>query len=167
MGTKIIIVDENDRVIDYKERELLEQNDIYRVSALLIVNSQGQVLLARRALSKKQHPGLWGPSVAGTVDEGETYDDNIIKEADEELGLEHIRPIKKNKIRISGDYNYFGQWYILRLDKAIDDFRIDPVEVAEVRWINKEDLLEEVENSPEKFTASSKFWREVLSSFSS
>jgi len=95
MPVKIIIVDENDNPIGLKERGTLDYDkDIYRVSALWITNSKGQILIARRALTKKQNPGKWGPGVAGTIDEGETYDSNIIKEAKEELGLQNIKPEK-------------------------------------------------------------------------
>ena len=54
---KIIIVDENDNIIGYKERGTIEQSDIDRVSALWITNSKGEFLLARRAYTKKNNPG--------------------------------------------------------------------------------------------------------------
>lgn len=38
---KIIIVDENDKIIGYKDRELINSDDIYRVSGLWIKNSEG------------------------------------------------------------------------------------------------------------------------------
>lgn len=72
MGTgkpKIIIVNENDEIIGHKARGTLEQLDIYRVSALWIKNSQGDILLAQRKFTKKHDPGKWGPAVAGTNDE--------------------------------------------------------------------------------------------------
>ncbi|GAF94063.1 unnamed protein product, partial [marine sediment metagenome] len=81
--SKIIIVDDNDKIIGYKERDTLKREDIYRVSALWITNSHGEILLARRHHTKSHRPRKWGPAVAGTVDAGETYEDNIIKEAEE------------------------------------------------------------------------------------
>lgn len=162
MDEKIIIVNENDEIIGSKERGTLNQEDIYRVSALMITNSRGQILLARRAWTKKQHPGVWDPAVAGTVAEGESYFSNILREAKEELGLEDIQPIEGPKTRTSGDYNYFGQWYFLQLDKPIGEFKIDPIEVAEVKWIDKDDLFGEIEKNPQNFTTSSKKWRSLL-----
>ena len=94
MTEKIIIVDEDDNIIGSKERNSIVSGDIYRVSALLIENSKGEILLAQRALTKKHDPGKWGPPVAGTVEEGETYESNIVKEAEEELGLKNIQIIK-------------------------------------------------------------------------
>ena len=49
MESKIQIVDENDQVISHKVRSEVDyQNDIYRVAALWVTNSQGQVLIAQR-----------------------------------------------------------------------------------------------------------------------
>jgi isopentenyldiphosphate isomerase len=139
--TKIIIVDKNDKQIGVKDHENYDsKKDIYRVSALWITNSQGQVLMAKRALTKRQHPGKWGPAVAGTIEDGETYDSNIIKEAEEELGLKNIKPKKIFKHLINGKYVHFTQWYKLALDKPLDYFIPDPEEVAEIRWFTKEEL---------------------------
>ncbi|MFA6422790.1 MAG: NUDIX domain-containing protein, partial [Candidatus Buchananbacteria bacterium] len=84
---KIIIVNENDEAIGHKERNELDFSDIYRVSGLWITNLKGEILLAQRAFTKNHDPGKWGPAAAGTVEEGEDYETNILKEAEEELGL--------------------------------------------------------------------------------
>ena len=97
-----------------------------------------------RAMSflKKQDPDKWGPAVAGTVDEGETYEQNIVKEAEEELGLKGIKFEKGPKERVKGKYNYFCQWYILKTDKDISEFKIQEDEVSEIRWWTKKELKE-------------------------
>lgn len=87
----IPIVDEEDNIIDYKERKKLDLKDIYRVSALWIENSKGEILLAQRSFNKKHHPGLWGPAVAGTVEKGESYEENISHEIEEELGIKEVK----------------------------------------------------------------------------
>ena len=76
---KIIIDNENDEIIGYKNINALNQSDIYRTSALWIKNSKGDIFLAQRAFSKKHSPGKWGPAVAGTIEKGETYYTNIIQ----------------------------------------------------------------------------------------
>ena len=53
---KIIVVDENDKIIGHKNRGTLKKEDIYRVSALWITNSRGEILLARRHHTKSHHP---------------------------------------------------------------------------------------------------------------
>jgi isopentenyldiphosphate isomerase len=98
---KIAIVNDQDEVIKTIEWDQINYaTDIYRVAALWVVKRSGnsyEVLIAQRALDKKQHPGLWGPSVAGTVESEETYRENIIKETEEEIGLCDINPIKLYK----------------------------------------------------------------------
>ena len=51
--SEVIIVDEKDNIISYKERKSISQKDIYRVSALWIMNSKGDSLLAQRSFNKK------------------------------------------------------------------------------------------------------------------
>ncbi|GBE19961.1 MAG TPA: NUDIX hydrolase [Candidatus Pacearchaeota archaeon] len=146
---EITIVEDSDNIIGFKERERLNPQDIYRVSALWIKNTEGKILLAKRAYTKKKHPGLWGPAVAGTIAKDETYEQNIIKEAEEELGLLSIKLKKGPKQRVaSQDYNHFTQWFFLIIDKDSEDFVIDKKEVAEIRWFTKGELLGLVKNNP-------------------
>ncbi|OGI18971.1 MAG: hypothetical protein A3J06_04570 [Candidatus Moranbacteria bacterium RIFCSPLOWO2_02_FULL_48_19] len=154
MKPKIIIVDEEDNIIGCKERETAVLEDIYRVSALWVTNSQGKILLAKRALTKSHSPGEWGPAVAGTVEKGEEYLGNIIKEAEEEIGLKDIVPQVGSKERTRTRYNYFCQWYFLVVDKTLDEFVIDESEVAEVRWFTKDELQKEIQADPTKFLKS-------------
>lgn len=143
---KITIVNDKDEVVGHKERGTLDYSkDIYRVSALWITNSKGEVLLAKRSPTKKQHPNKWGPAVAGTIEEGETYDSNMIKEAEEELGLKNIKPEKWIKTDTIGKpflskYQHFTQWYKLKLDKPSKEFKVQEEEVAEIGWFTKEEL---------------------------
>ena len=83
MPSLITIVNEEDEIIGHKDRTSLDhETDIYRVAALWLTNSTGEVLIAQRALSKESSPGKWGPAAAGTVEEGETYESNIVKEVE-------------------------------------------------------------------------------------
>jgi isopentenyldiphosphate isomerase len=148
---KVIIVNESDEIIGYKFREEILNSDIYRVSGLWITNSKGQILLAQRSFSKTKNPGEWGPAVAGTIEEGETYDSNIYKEAQEEIGLENYSFEKSFKLRISNDYNYFAQWYVATVDKEISEFTKQDEEVEEIRWFEPEDLIEDIKQNPNKF----------------
>lgn len=151
---KIIIVDENDEIAGYKSRSEIGQEDIYRVSGLWIENSKGDVLLAQRAFTKKNNPGKWGPAVAGTVAKGETYDSNISKEAQEEIGLSGFVFEKGEKVRVHGKHNHFTQWYKLVLDWDIEKFNIKKDEVENLKWFTQEELSEELKNNPDNFLES-------------
>ncbi|MGD9276437.1 MAG: NUDIX domain-containing protein [Candidatus Pacearchaeota archaeon] len=156
---KIIIVDKEDNVIGSKERGNIDyEKDIYRVSALWITNTKGKILLARRAFNKKQNPGKWGPAVAGTNDEGETYESNIIKEAEEELGLKNIKPQKGVKELVEGKYTHFTQWFYLVIDKNIKEFNYLKKEVAEIEWFTKEEVLNLIKINSDEVLKEMKNW---------
>jgi len=154
---QIPVVNEKDKIICYKDRKDIKQEDIYRVSALWVTNSKGEFLLARRALTKKNDPGKWGPAVAGTVEKGETYKQNMVKETNEELGLQNVEFRKGPKLRVCGNHNHFTQWYFLTLNKNIREFKIDSREVDEIRWFSKTQFKKEDKN---KFLIGAGYWVE-------
>jgi len=155
MKEKIIVVDDEDNILGSEFREKVDEKKLrYRVSSLWITNSDNKILLARRAYTKKHSPGKWGPAVAGTVEEGESYEQNIRKEADEELGLKDIKIKKGTKIKFDGEHKRFTQFFTSVLDKDAENFKIQESEVAEVRWFEKEKIEEKMKKNPEEFISS-------------
>ena len=154
MKSKIIIVDENDQIIGSKPRELITTTDIYRVSALWLKNTKNKFLLAQRSLNKKNDPGKWGPAVAGTVEVEETYENNIIKEAEEELGLKNFVFTLGPKLRKKGLHNHFTQWYVLTLDQKISDFTIQREEVEKIKWFTLSEFSKMYQDDPNNFLGS-------------
>lgn len=147
---RIPIVNEQDEIIGYKDRKDRNPKDITRVSALWLTDQDGNVLLAQRSFDKKNDPGLWGPAVAGSVEEGETYESNIIKEAEEEIGLLDLKPILGPKNRRSTSHEYFGQWFTVVVDHNYP-FKKQDEEVEELRWFSKEELIKLLKEKPEMF----------------
>lgn len=163
MRTKIIIVDKNDKIIGYKSRNALSKKDIYRVAALWISNSRGEILLARRHHTKSHHPRKWGPAVSGTVEEGETYEKNIIKEAEEELGVANIKPKIGPKTKSENEFYYFTQFYVLNIDKNINEFKIQEDEVEEIKWFSPNELKLNLKKYPNEFTPGMQKYFELFS----
>jgi isopentenyldiphosphate isomerase/dienelactone hydrolase len=155
---KVTIVDENDNIIGYKNRNLIRREDIYRANGLWITNSKNEILLAQRKFTKKNDPGKWGPAVAGTIEVEESYRKNIIKEAYEELGLKNIKPIKGSKYRRYGEHNYFVQRFCLKVNKKISEFRIAENEVEQIKWYNQDALLKLIKEKPEIFVKTLPDW---------
>lgn len=161
--SKITIVNQADEIIGYKTRGTLSEADFYRVAALWLTNSRGEILIAKRHHLKATHPGKWGPAVAGTVEEGETYETNIIKEAEEEIGLKNIKPTLGPKITILGSQPHFTQWYTLVLDREISEFKLQTSEVAAVKWISPEDLRTELQENPAEYLPRLEQYRQLFS----
>ncbi|MFA7309571.1 MAG: NUDIX domain-containing protein [Candidatus Paceibacterota bacterium] len=153
---RLIVVNENDEVLGYKERDDRDQSDIIRVSGLWLVNDKHEALIAQRALNKFHDPGKWAISAAGTVEEGETYLTNILKEAKEELGVElHAEDLVVGlKKFVQTDHRYFCQLYFAQCAFALDDFRIQKEEVEAVRWISVGELEQWFTKHPDEFILS-------------
>ena len=156
---KVIIVNEQDEQIGLKDRADITKKDIYRISGLWVKNSKGQILLAQRKFDKKIEPGCWGPAVAGTNEEGETYESNIYKEAKEELGLESIEFNELMTIQPGVVDNYFVKIYSAVIDLDLEkDITIQPEEVEQVAWFSPDDLKEDIRLNPSSYVKSSPFW---------
>ena len=152
---RIQIVNENDKLIGHKERsQVHETEDIYRASCLWIENSIGEILVAQRALTKSNDPGLWSIAVSGTIDEGETYESNVVKEAEEELGITDIKPTFVTKFFQPVPRKMFAAVFSLVYDAPLEDFVPQQDEVAQIAWVTKQDLLGSFTENPEQYVPS-------------
>jgi mutator protein MutT len=61
-----------------------------RTVGALFINANGKVLLGLRAPSKKVWPGHWD-TIGGHVEDGESLDEALIREVQEEVGVTPIR----------------------------------------------------------------------------
>jgi isopentenyldiphosphate isomerase len=152
-ATRVItIVDSDDNIITRKSiNEVNYKTDIYRVSALWVTNKKGEVLLAQRSM-KHHQPGLWGPAAAGTV-EDETYEQNMIKEIEEELGIAYLAITPSRKIfKQAGGRHYFCQWFTAEIaSEMIDELVPEEGEVETFAWIAAADLVKDVATHPESY----------------
>lgn len=148
----IPIVDLQDMVIDHKERADIDYTkDIFRTASLWITNANGDVLLAQRRFDKKVDLGKWAEAVGGTVEGDDSYEETVIREAEEELGLTNLHIAKGSKQFITTPCSYFVQWYAATVDKDISEFVIQEEEVEQIAWISQADLEQELRDTPEKY----------------
>lgn len=162
---KIPIVDENDNLLYYKDskdRDL--RKEITRGSALWVVNEKQEILMAKRSKNKKNFPNVWGPSVAGSVEEGETYESNIIKEAEEEIGINLNTVILGPQKRESDNHEYFGQYFFITISSHTK-FVLQASEVDEVCWVSLEKLKDWYSKKPKEFLPSFTSSLEVIENY--
>lgn len=153
---KITLVDENDNVIGAgTQAEVWKTGTYHRIVRIFILNSRGQVLLARRGLTMRSLPGRWNESAAGHVDEGEDYQAAAERETQEELGvsgvaIKEVGRFKSNETdEPDKKKNRFTAVYIAHYDGEINP---DSEEVAETKWISPNDLKQWLDESPHDFT---------------
>lgn len=149
---KIPIVNEQDEIIEYKDVRDRNPKDICRITGLWVTDKEGNILLAQRSFNKKTSPGKWGPAVSGTVEEGETYESNVIKEAGEEISLINFKPVIGPKLRRSTSHEYWGQWFTAVVEHNYPFVKQDE-EVEEIRWFTKDEILKLLNKKPEMFVS--------------
>jgi isopentenyldiphosphate isomerase/intracellular septation protein A len=83
------IVDTEGKVLGNAPRSLCHSRPgfLHQVIHLHVVNSEGQIFLQKRSLTKHIQPGKWDTAVGGHVQSGENIQSALKREADEELGL--------------------------------------------------------------------------------
>jgi isopentenyldiphosphate isomerase len=153
---RIVIVDKNDKPIDLKTYDELKYDDIYRVSALWLADINGNdVLITQRKWTKHHDPGKWMAAASGTVDEGETYEQNVVKEIEEEIGLTNLDlAVGPKEFVADKKHKFFVQWFSATVDKSKVSIKIQKEEVEAYSWINKVELVQDVEEHPGKYVPS-------------
>lgn len=149
---QIPIVDENDNIIKYKNRDDRNPMDIIRITAIWIQDEKGDILLQQRKLTKKNSPGKWGPGASGTVEEGETYEGNAYKEIEEEIGVKNVNLIGSKKFfgeSMTGGKR-FAQLYLCTLHRD-QELLPEEDEVEQLKWFTKEELLSFYRERPSEF----------------
>lgn len=167
MSNRIIIVDEEDTPVGLKYRSEVHYEDIYRVTGLWLTDIEtGDILLQQRKWNKINNPGKWQCAVAGTVEEGETYEQNIAHEIEEEIGVHGLQLREGGKEYVDdGAHKYFCQQFLASVDKKTIKITIQEEEVESVKWISKDALIADVTHNPGKYAPFMKDSMEILGVF--
>ena len=154
----IDVYDENNNYLGYaKERDEVHKNKLWhRHVSAWIMNSNGEVLMQQRALTKMKNPGKWSRT-GGHVDSKETCDEAIKREIYEEIGLlVDDKDINNIEIFKSIDplENYYSYGYIFFTDKKEEEFILQEEEVNKVKYFTIEELEQFKKDNNQKFTFS-------------
>lgn len=83
------VVDEHDNVVRQATRREVHENDwLHRAIHVFVFNKRGELFLQKRSHLKDAHPSAWDSSAAGHLDAGESYEQSVVRELDEELGIQ-------------------------------------------------------------------------------
>ncbi len=147
------VVDDQDRVIDRRSRlEVHKNNLLHRSVHALVMNDQREVFLQLRAPHRDNNPNLWDSSVAGHLQAGEGYDQAMVRETEEEIGirLDEI-PQKLFKLMASETTDYEFCWiYKIHLNGP---FTIDTHEAVAGQWFKPQELDRWIRTSPQQLTS--------------
>lgn len=141
----------------------------HKAVVVFIINSKNQVLLQRRSPNKRMWPNMWDVTAGGHVLAGEFGFEAIIREAKEELGIE----LSKNEMTFLGSSistnnkgdivnKHFNEYYIVNKDLDETTLTLQKEEVSEVKWINKNDIIEKIKNNYDGITDKEGCWEYLM-----
>jgi 16S rRNA (adenine1518-N6/adenine1519-N6)-dimethyltransferase len=165
----IQFVDINDEPIGAgTKEEALEQGVRNRVVRVILINSAGEVLMHQRAEHLMSNPGKWS-TVAGHVDEGETYEQAAIRELQEEVGVTGVSLTEIGYYYSEEFAEMHGRKSFARVYTGKYDGEVvpNPAEVAQTRWVSKSEIDAWIEDDPKGelgsgFIRAYKFVRKLL-----
>ena len=152
---RVILVDEQDKEVGTMEKiEAHEKALLHRAFSIFVFNDAGQMMLQRRALSKYHSPGLWTNTCCSHPRPGESLEEATRRRIVEEMGFECEM------------YEVFSFIYKAAFDHGLteheldhvfmgihnDDPLINPEEAEEWKWIDVDDLLADMKESPDNYT---------------
>lgn len=143
------LYDEN-RVLLGKEHIRGEQMPIdgyHLVVHVWIKNSKGEYLISQRSANRPTYPLLW-ECVGGSVVKGEDSLQGAIRETKEEVGVD-LEPIKGRiiasdikKLELGKIVNKIVDVWLFEYDGEVDLGNTTTDEVAQVAWMNREQIKE-------------------------
>ncbi len=157
-----------------KETGKIEDKDIIHEKGLWhkeaeawIVNEKGEILIQKRAPTKKQRPNKWAIT-GGHVKSGENEEKAVLREIKEEIGIDCKKEdleliIMAKNSSVYGDNNTFRYIYYCQTDKKIEEFTMQKEEVSELKYITLQELEQLVEKQEGGYTFSEcKYIQDVI-----
>ena len=157
------VVDSSDKVIGRASREEVHRKGLlHRSTHLLVFDGSGRVLLQKRSMRKDRFPGRWDSSVSGHVDSGEHYDECVVRETMEEIGIDLAgTPDRLFKINACDETDREFTW-VYRTESE-GPFSPNEDEISEIGWFTWEETSRLVETDPESVSPSfALVWSKLL-----
>jgi isopentenyldiphosphate isomerase len=154
MDEYIDILNENGEVSGktYLKSEAHKKGLFHASVHIWIFDKHKNILIQKRATTKDTFPNLWDISVAGHISAGESPLTSAIREVEEEVGITitenqlHFIGTSKKRIKhhltlIDNEIHYI---YVCEMDFKIDSLIIQKEEVAEIKTIKLQKLMQKV-----------------------
>ncbi|PIS05094.1 MAG: NUDIX hydrolase [Candidatus Buchananbacteria bacterium CG10_big_fil_rev_8_21_14_0_10_42_9] len=163
------VVDEN----NFSTGEVLTKSEVHtkglwhRTVEVWILNSNNELLIHKRSAEVERHPNLWDNSAGGHVSYGDDLISAAIRETKEEIGVtlsesdfKFLFIVKEEFPEIN--HYYFAYNYLVRKDIAINEIKLQPAEVAEVKFLHYKDFEKMIKNNQHDFVDNQEEYKKLI-----
>lgn len=154
----VVLLDDEGRAIGTAPKSSVHGTDtaLHLAFSCHVVNTEGQVLVTRRALSKKTWPGVWSNSFCGHPKPAEPVLTAVHRRAEFELGIkltdiELALPLFRYRATDSNgivEHEVCPVYTALTLDEPV----LNPLEVVDARWVDPAELAASLQTTPWAFS---------------
>ncbi|MBP9728107.1 MAG: NUDIX domain-containing protein [Candidatus Moranbacteria bacterium] len=116
-----------------------------------------EFLLHLRSKLKETSPGLWDTRFGGHIKAGQSVEEGVRDELQEEIGLDtsQIQLIEGEwQKRDNFPNREYTKFYFLEYNDSLENLKFNDGEVDEVKWMNVDTIRENIRNTPEMYSAS-------------
>jgi len=168
---QLVIVDQNDKKLGFESKEKCHNSCgiLHRAFSVFVFNDKKQLLIQQRSELKRLWPLYWSNTCCSHPRQDEAYEEAAERRIKEEIGisceLEYLYKFQyKAKYKNIGSEN---EICAVLTGSSNDEPSPDPDEIADYKWVDMDELVEDIKKNPEKFTP----WfkdeiKELLCSFS-
>jgi len=157
MEEYVVLVDQNDIQIGKEDKVKchLPNGKLHRAFTALIFNSDGNLLLTKRSEDKMLWPNDWDGTVASHPRESETYVSSAERRMPEEIGIS-CKMNYVNKFEYHVPYKDIGSENeicstLIGMVDSFDNSCMIKDEISEVKWINPDELKNELEQNKDVY----------------
>lgn len=169
MPELVVLVDKENNPIGTAEKDTVHTTStpLHRGFSLFIFNTKRQVLLTKRASTKKTFPGVWTNTVCGHPAPEESVVDAAKRRLADELGITgvEIEEVAPYTYRVS-DQNGIVENEICPI--CVGQYQSDPTpkpdEVEDWRWMDWNEFLREIHDNPMAYSPWSVAEAKILAS---
>ncbi|MBT4824664.1 isopentenyl-diphosphate Delta-isomerase [Candidatus Woesearchaeota archaeon] len=163
MMEQVILVDEQDNQIGTEEKLEAHKNPkLHRAVSVVIINDKNEMLIHKRASTKYHCPGLWTNACCTHPKPNEDTKDSAVRRLKEEMGIDFSELNEAFTFTYKKDFdNGLTEWefdhtFVGKVNNP--EITPNPEEVDDYKWINMDELKQDISNNPDIYT----YWFKVI-----
>jgi len=154
----VVLVDDHNQMIGTCPKDIVHTGStpLHRAFSVFLFDTEGEILLQQRSLSKKTWPLMWSNSCCGHPLPGEATEAAIRRRVALELGVKTIM----NLTEVVPDFRYRAERegiveneicpvWIGTISREINQ---NPGEVAATKWVDWQSFVQEIQAFPEHYS---------------